>query len=144
MRAWKRAGVRCGLGSDGAACNNRLDTFAEMGLAAGLARVQHRDDEGSVTEYDISGEWRTVTVNDGLSAALGEAITADTSIETLRKLCAARDIALDPAWGRGQVILEMYEHLLEDVTILPTFYKDFPTDVAFTSIRACVNASVAE
>jgi cytosine/adenosine deaminase-related metal-dependent hydrolase len=44
VRAWRRAGVRCGLGSDGAACNNRLDTFAEMGLAAGIARVQHRDD----------------------------------------------------------------------------------------------------
>ena len=44
VRAWRRAGVRCGLGSDGAACNNRLDTFAELSLAAGLARIQHRDD----------------------------------------------------------------------------------------------------
>ena len=44
VRAWKRAGVRCGLGSDGAACNNRLDTFSEMALAAGLARVKHRDE----------------------------------------------------------------------------------------------------
>jgi cytosine/adenosine deaminase-related metal-dependent hydrolase len=44
VRAWRRAGVRCGLGSDGAACNNRLDTFAEMLLAEGIARVQHRDD----------------------------------------------------------------------------------------------------
>ena len=44
VRAWRRAGVRSGLGSDGAACNNRLDTFAEMGLAAGIARVKHRDD----------------------------------------------------------------------------------------------------
>ncbi|MCE9627130.1 MAG: amidohydrolase family protein, partial [Candidatus Eisenbacteria bacterium] len=44
VRAWKRAGIRCGLGSDGAACNNRLDTFHEMSLAAGLARVKHRDD----------------------------------------------------------------------------------------------------
>jgi 5-methylthioadenosine/S-adenosylhomocysteine deaminase len=43
VRAWKHAGIRCALGSDGAACNNRLDTFAEMGLAAGLARVKHRD-----------------------------------------------------------------------------------------------------
>ncbi len=39
VRAWHRAGVRCGLGSDGAACNNRLDTFAEMSLAAGISRV---------------------------------------------------------------------------------------------------------
>jgi 5-methylthioadenosine/S-adenosylhomocysteine deaminase len=44
VRAWRQAGVRCGLGSDGAACNNRLDTFAELGLAAGIARVKHRDD----------------------------------------------------------------------------------------------------
>jgi cytosine/adenosine deaminase-related metal-dependent hydrolase len=44
VRAWRRAGVRCGLGSDGAACNNRLDTFAEMGLASGLSRAKHRED----------------------------------------------------------------------------------------------------
>ncbi len=40
VREWKRAGLRCGLGSDGAACNNRLDTFHEMSLASGVARVQ--------------------------------------------------------------------------------------------------------
>jgi 5-methylthioadenosine/S-adenosylhomocysteine deaminase len=39
VRRWKEAGVRCALGSDGAACNNRLDSFAEMSLAAGIARV---------------------------------------------------------------------------------------------------------
>ena len=32
----RRAGVRVALGSDGAACNNRLDPFAEMRLAAVL------------------------------------------------------------------------------------------------------------
>jgi 5-methylthioadenosine/S-adenosylhomocysteine deaminase len=36
---WRRAGVRCGLGSDGAACNNRLDAFHEMSLAAGVSRA---------------------------------------------------------------------------------------------------------
>lgn len=41
--AWARAGVRRGLGSDGAACSNRLDTFHEMSLAAGLSRVKHPD-----------------------------------------------------------------------------------------------------
>ena len=39
VRAWKEAGLRCGIGSDGAACNNRLDTLHEMSLAAGLSRV---------------------------------------------------------------------------------------------------------
>ena len=41
--AWKRAGVRCGIGSDGAACNNRLDAFHDMSLASGISRATHPD-----------------------------------------------------------------------------------------------------
>ncbi|MGH7730890.1 MAG: amidohydrolase family protein [Candidatus Eiseniibacteriota bacterium] len=40
VRAWRRADIRCGLGSDGAACNNRLDSFHEMSLAALVSRVR--------------------------------------------------------------------------------------------------------
>ena len=43
VMAWRAKGIRCGLGSDGAACNNRLDTFFEMGLAGGISRVKRRD-----------------------------------------------------------------------------------------------------
>jgi 5-methylthioadenosine/S-adenosylhomocysteine deaminase len=39
LRKWKDAGLRCGIGADGAACNNRLDTFHDMSLAAGLSRA---------------------------------------------------------------------------------------------------------
>jgi len=39
VRRWRDAGVRCGLGSDGAACNDRLDTLHEMSLASGISRV---------------------------------------------------------------------------------------------------------
>src|SRR5262245_53153785 len=41
VRAWRERGIRCGLGSDGAACNNRLDTFQEMSLAGLVSRVRH-------------------------------------------------------------------------------------------------------
>lgn len=41
VRRWRDAGLRCGIGSDGAACDNRLDTFHEMSLAAGIGRVLH-------------------------------------------------------------------------------------------------------
>jgi len=37
----RQAGVRLGLGADGAACNNRLDIFAEMRLAGLLQKLQH-------------------------------------------------------------------------------------------------------
>ena len=50
VKSWKRAGLRCGLGSDGAACNNRLDLFHELSLAAGVTRVQHPDEPLSARE----------------------------------------------------------------------------------------------
>jgi len=44
VRSWKAAGIRAGIGSDGAACNNRLDPFAELGLASGVSRVRDREE----------------------------------------------------------------------------------------------------
>jgi cytosine/adenosine deaminase-related metal-dependent hydrolase len=37
----RQAGVRLGLGADGAACNNHLDIFSEMRLAGLLQKLQH-------------------------------------------------------------------------------------------------------
>jgi len=50
VKAWRAKGIRCGLGADGAPCNNRLDTFHEMGLAGGIARVKHREAPMSARE----------------------------------------------------------------------------------------------
>jgi 5-methylthioadenosine/S-adenosylhomocysteine deaminase len=49
VAAWRRAGIRCGLGSDGAACSNRLDTFHEMSLAALLSRMGSSSGEAAGT-----------------------------------------------------------------------------------------------
>ena len=33
-------------------------------------------------------------------------------------------------WDAGEIVLEMYEHLVEERTVAPTFYIDFPTEVS--------------
>ncbi|HEY2953977.1 MAG TPA: amidohydrolase family protein [Candidatus Eisenbacteria bacterium] len=68
VRRWRDAGLRCGIGSDGAACNNRLDTFHEMSLAAGIARALQPDDPLS------SREILALATSDGARAiGLGDA-----------------------------------------------------------------------
>jgi len=47
----RRAGVRVALGSDGAACNNRLDPFREMRLAALLPHT--RPGAGSLSAFEV-------------------------------------------------------------------------------------------
>jgi len=50
VRRWARAGLRRGIGSDGAACDNRLDTFHEMSLAALVTRTLEPADHLSARE----------------------------------------------------------------------------------------------
>ena len=82
------------------------------------------------TEFDIAGEWPLKTVHGAVSEALGEEVTPDTGEEQLRKLCAQAGVPVEPGWNRGQIVLEMYEHLVERHTVGPTFYRDFPVEVA--------------
>jgi lysyl-tRNA synthetase, class II len=82
------------------------------------------------TEFDIAGEWPSKTVHGAVSEALGEEVTPDTSEEQLRKLCARAGVPAEPGWNRGQIVLEMYERLVERHTVGPTFYRDFPVEVA--------------
>ncbi|MFI7284932.1 bifunctional lysylphosphatidylglycerol synthetase/lysine--tRNA ligase LysX [Micromonospora chersina] len=85
---------------------------------------------GTGDTVDIGGEWPVRTVNEAVSAALGEEVSADTDVVALRKLCDAAGVAYDPRWERGAVLLELYERLVEARTDAPTFYLDFPTDVS--------------
>ncbi|MEV8031750.1 bifunctional lysylphosphatidylglycerol synthetase/lysine--tRNA ligase LysX [Streptomyces sp. NPDC086182] len=82
------------------------------------------------TEYDISGDWPVKTVYGAVSEALGDEIDADTSLEALLRLCDRAGVPYTADDGRGDVVLEMYERLVEEKTRLPTFYKDFPTEVS--------------
>ena len=81
-------------------------------------------------EMDLSGSWRQMTVHGALSAVLGENVTPDTGLAELRRLAAAAGVQMHPEWQEGQIVLQLYEKLVEATTVEPTFYRDFPTEVA--------------
>ena len=86
--------------------------------------------DGGFEEVDLSPEWPTMTVHQGVSSKLGEEVTVDTPLEVLKGHANRLDMAVDPAWDASQLLLELYEHLCEDTTTFPTFYLDFPTEVS--------------
>ncbi|GGR84696.1 lysylphosphatidylglycerol biosynthesis bifunctional protein LysX [Streptomyces humidus] len=81
-------------------------------------------------DYDISGQWPVRTVYGAISDALGEEVDAGSHLTVLHRHCDRAGVPYRPDDGRGDVVLEMYERLVEEKTRLPTFYKDFPTDVS--------------
>ncbi|MGW1893615.1 bifunctional lysylphosphatidylglycerol synthetase/lysine--tRNA ligase LysX [Streptomyces sp. NPDC002004] len=101
---------------------------ATAAFGAPVARRTGAD--GTVVEHDISGEWPVRTVHEALSETLGAQVDADTPLETLHALCDRAAVPYRADDGHGEIILEMYERLVEARTGMPTFYKDFPTEVS--------------
>ncbi len=89
-------GVRVGLGSDGAASNNRLDLFREMHLAALLAKVTR----GDATVLDSHAALRMATLEGaaalGLEHSIGSLVAGKQA-----DLCAIRldDTSLQPCFN---------------------------------------------
>ncbi|MFF4222422.1 bifunctional lysylphosphatidylglycerol synthetase/lysine--tRNA ligase LysX [Streptomyces abikoensis] len=102
------------------------------------------DEHGRPVRHDISGPWPVKTVYGALSEALGQEIGADTSVAALRAHCAAAGVPHRPECGRGDLVLELYERLVEERTTLPVFYKDFPTDVSPLTRPHRADARLAE
>jgi lysyl-tRNA synthetase class 2 len=80
-------------------------------------------------EIDLAGEWRWVTVHDAVSAAVGEPVDPGTSAEQLRRIAGVHLVALKPEWGAGDIVLELFEKLVEHTLIQPTFVADYPRSV---------------
>lgn len=91
----------------------------------GSTVVRHADG----TEHDLGGSWRTVSLHDAVSEAVGEAVTPDTSIEHLRKLAATHEVPVKDSARAADIVLEIYEKLVEHTLVEPTFIRDYPVEV---------------
>jgi lysyl-tRNA synthetase, class II len=91
----------------------------------GSTSVQHAD--GSV--HDLGGEWRSVTLHGAVSEAVGQHVGPDTTIEELHKLAGAHDVALKDSVSAGEIVLELFEKLVEHTLTEPTFVRDYPIEV---------------
>lgn len=106
------------------------DTMAELtrtlvvdaARALGRTVVPARDG----TEIDLEGNWRSAAVLDLVSEAVGQEITAETPASELEALADRLDVALQAGWGAAEIVVELFEKLVEHTLITPTFVRDYP------------------
>ena len=65
-----------------------------------------------------------------MSEAVGEEITPETPVETLRAIAERHDVGVDPAWIPGKVVEELFEALVQHTLQAPTFVIDYPLDTS--------------
>jgi lysyl-tRNA synthetase class 2 len=85
--------------------------------------------DGRGGEIDLEQGWTHVPIHEAVSAAVGEQVDVETSAETLRKLADRHDVALQPSWGAAEIVVELYEQLVEHTLVQPTFVTDYPAEV---------------
>ena len=85
--------------------------------------------DGHGGEIDLSKPWRTSGIHELVSEATGTEVSPDTSADELRRLAGRHDVALQPGWGAGEIVLELFEKLVEHTLLEPTFVRDYPAEV---------------
>jgi lysyl-tRNA synthetase class 2 len=80
-------------------------------------------------EIDLEGQWRQAAILDLVSDAVGEEVDAETDEKALRKLADRHDVELQPSWGAPEIVVELYEQLVEESLLTPTFVMDYPAAV---------------
>ena len=86
--------------------------------------------DGTVQEFDLSGDWPAIPICTAVSTALGEEVSADTSMAELLRHGENIGLELDPDTSWGANLEEIYSELCEHKTKTPVFYTDFPRDTA--------------
>ena len=105
-----------------------------MGLAEDLITACAKEVRGSLAfslrgrELDLTPPWRRITILGSVSEAVGERVTLERA--DLADLAERHGVSVDPRWGRGKIVLELFEKLVEKTLWEPTFVCDFPRDVS--------------
>ncbi|MET7945332.1 lysine--tRNA ligase [Micromonospora sp. NPDC005324] len=93
---------------------------------SGSTMVTHADGH----EFDLGGEWRSVTLFGVLSEALGEEVTVRTDRTRLVEYADKVGLAVDPKWGPGKLAEELFEELVVPGLVAPTFVRDYPEETS--------------
>jgi len=90
---------------------------------------------GVVIEYqgrtlDFTPPYRRARLLDLVAEATGAEISFDRTREELADACRQEGISVHPVWGKGKLIVELYERLVEPNLWEPTFVIDFPKETS--------------
>jgi len=99
--------------------------------ANGSTEVDIFRPDGSGTEHvDLAQPWRRARMIDLVAEATGVEVHPSQPVEQLRELAAKCDVAVQPQWGSGKLIEEIFENTAEASLVAPTFVTGHPVEIS--------------
>ncbi len=82
------------------------------------------------SDFDLGGEWPSVTLYGSLSGALGEEVDVQTPMSRLVAIAEGLGVPVAPYYGPGKLAEELFEATVVPSLESPTFVRDYPTETS--------------
>jgi lysyl-tRNA synthetase, class II len=81
-------------------------------------------------EIDLATPWERATLTDLVERHAGVRVDVRMPIDDLRRIAADHGVSVQPEWGPGKLVLEVYEKTTEHELWGPVFVLDYPKEVS--------------
>ena len=81
-------------------------------------------------ELDVTPPWPRATIGDLIAEHTGRRVTVDMPVAELRTIAGELGVHIEPGYGPGKIILEIYEKTTEAKLWGPIFVLDHPKEVS--------------
>ncbi|HEX4655644.1 MAG TPA: lysine--tRNA ligase, partial [Mycobacteriales bacterium] len=109
--------------------NTMAELTRDLVVSAAQALGSTVISNGQGGTIDLAKPWQDVTLHGAVADAVGRAITPDTAADELREIAAEHEVPLQPGWLAGEIVLELFEKVVEHTLLEPTFVRDYPVEV---------------
>lgn len=126
------------------------DMYGMMELCEGIFKAAAREVCGKEQiEYqgeviNLGGTWRRAQMTDLVSEILGEDVSLDTPVQTLRAYAEKNSVELPDNASASRIIAELYDKLVEPSIKDPTFVTGHPVEVSPLAKRNADDPRIAD
>lgn len=95
-------------------------------------------------KISLDGNWEKITMIDSIKKYGGIEVNFDMDLKKIQKIARDRDVEIDESFGKGKLINEIFEKVVEDKLIAPTFIKDYPVEISPLARKHPENENLTE
>jgi lysyl-tRNA synthetase class 2 len=95
-------------------------------------------------EIDLKSPWPRLTLEDAIEKYTDIKRSDINTFDKAKAVAKSKGIKVEDGWGRGKIVLEIFEAFVEDKLINPTFIIDYPKEVSPLAKSNFENPEVTE
>lgn len=105
----------------------------------GTLNIKYKDNN-----INLDGSWGKISMIDSIQKYGGYKVDFKMDLKELFSMAKKLDVELDESFGKGKIINEIFEKIVEPKLIQPTFIKDYPIEISPLARKHPENENLTE